>query len=165
LKLITSGVTPLLFWENMDEAAMTSNSEIWWEPRDIRFTIEQCKWLISVLPRLRDGVWPADPRGNGYIPTRTCRPENIHAPFETAEMIAGEIEARLEACGPDGILVEAFYGWGKDTRSLMKYFHLDQKTLSSRVGRCLIYISGWKRKPYRYEELSAHRKPVRAGKE
>ena len=130
----------------------------WWSPGQIRFSSEQCRWLINVLPLLHEGFWPPKPGGSSPAgPPQGKKRPGEHAPFETPEMAAAEIETRLEACGLDGLLAEAVFGWGKDFWSLMKYFGLDQKELRERVSRCLRYITGWKRKRTPYRNFCNHR--------
>jgi hypothetical protein len=127
----------------------------WCPPGDIRFTVEQVKWLVSLLPMLREGRWPADPHDSGYInPPAIRKRNNIHAPFETAALIAAELEARLNACAEDGWLVKAVYGWGEDCQTL----GIADMELYRRVAGCLRYVSGWSRRKVSYRDFVSHRK-------
>ena len=129
--------------------------EAWCPPRDIRFTVGQVKWLVSVLPMLREGRWPADPRRSGYTDSPAGQKRNdTHAPFETAALITAELEVRIKACGVDGWLVKAVYGWGEDHQTL----GISDEELYRRVGTCLKYVSGWSRKKTAYREFINHRK-------
>jgi hypothetical protein len=122
---------------------------VWYAPHEIRYSVEQVKWLISILPSLREGNWPPDPRETGYNDRSfTTRQWQRHAPFETACMIAGEVDARLKACGWDGLLVKSVYCWGEDYQSL----GISEEELYRRCGRCLEYVSGWKRKNMSYKQ-------------
>jgi hypothetical protein len=129
--------------------------ERWWPLREIHFTAEQVKWLISFLPVLREGRWPPYPHGNSYREEPFGRnPNHVHAPFETAAMVAAELDVRIKACGIDGWLVKAVYGWGENYQSL----GLTDQELYQRVGRCLKYVVGWKRKRVSYREFVNHRR-------
>jgi hypothetical protein len=136
-----------------------SETEQWWSQGDIRFSCRQCRWLVSVLAVLHEGHWPRNPLNPGYIdPPYRKKDPGRHASFEGPEMVAAEIETRMEACGLDGCLVEAFYGWNKDPRSLTRYFHMDERELAKRAARCVRYMSGWNRKRTTYREFVNHRK-------
>jgi hypothetical protein len=127
----------------------------WWSPRNIRFTSAQVKWLLGYLPLLREGKWPSDiciQAETGR--TSGCHSVKNHAPFESAAMVAAELDERITACGPDGWLVKAVFGWGEDPVSL----GLTDGELNRRVGRCLKYICGWQRKRTTYQEFIGHRK-------
>jgi hypothetical protein len=137
------------------EGDVMAERETWCRPGDIRFTIEQVKWLVGLLPLLREGRWPPDPGQSGHTGLPAGRKtENTHAPFETPALIAAELELRIIACGADGWLVKAVYGWGEDHQTL----GISGQELSRRVGRCLKYISGWSRKKMTYQDFLNHRK-------
>jgi hypothetical protein len=128
--------------------------EQWWAPAEIRYTTDQVKWLVSILPSLREGHWPPNPRETGYVDRSIISKQwQRHAPFEMACMIAGELDARLKACGKDGLLVRAVYCWGEDYQSL----GMRDEELSWRCGRCLAYISGVKRKTTQYLQWAKQR--------
>jgi hypothetical protein len=132
-----------------------AEAELWWPPREISFKARQVKWLISVLPVLREGLWPPCPRESGYLNAAPRRmPPRVHAPFETAALVAAELDVRIRSCGMDGWLVKAVYGWGENYVSL----GLSDKELFRRVMRCLKYITGWKRKRVSYRDFVNHRR-------
>ena len=122
---------------------------------------------------MRDGIYPPDPAGTGYIDI-PIKKKNVkaRAHFVTATEIATEVDARLEHCGVDGLLVEANYTWGRSIESLVKLavgigeslFFYD---ITKRISRALNYISSgrnrrWhrtkKREPVTYGEWVSHRR-------
>jgi hypothetical protein len=129
--------------------------EQWWAPRDIRFSLEQVKWLVGYLPLLREGKWPSDTSVQ-VESERTGSGNSVksRAPFESAAMVAAELDQRITACGLDGWLVKAVFGWGEDSVSL----GISDEELYRRVGHCLKYVSGWQRKKTTYREFIGHRK-------
>jgi len=131
--------------------------EQWWPLRSIIFSAQQVKWLISFLPVLREGRWPPFPH-TGYPQAPFGRRANRNgAPFESAAMVAAELDIRLKACGMDGWLVKMVYGWGENYQSL----GLADQELCRRLNRCLKYVTGWKRKRVSYREFVNHRRSRR----
>ena len=117
-------------------------TEEWYAPRDIVFNKIQMGWLISWLPTIEQGRWPADPRGTGYTDVPSGKKtRNRHAPFETPSQIAAEVKARLDACGSDGdiILLHYYGGWEMDR--IARLVHMEEREAMRRVNRALNYIS------------------------
>jgi hypothetical protein len=136
----------------------------WWEPKEIHFSLEQVKWIISILPLLREGRWQPKPHEGAYghsVSRSQGKPD--HAPFESPAMIAAEMDARLKSCGADGWLVKAVFALDEDERSL----GLESHDFRRRVGRCLSYLSGWRRKTSSYRDWARQndyrRKKISAG--
>lgn len=131
--------------------------EPWWHPRDIRFTREQVEWLLSWLPSLKEGNWPARPSGYTEAPAgRKAR--SRHASFETPAQIAAELECRLAKCALDRYLVEDSYIDGIDERDLARKLGLDIGDVGRRISSVLKYVSGWNRKTCSLKEWKGHRR-------
>lgn len=131
---------------------------IWWPPREIAFRRRQMLWLIEHLPELREGYWPANPAGSGYIDLPIVRKGGVRshqAPFITAAEYAAEVEARLEKCGIDGLILLAIECWGESEASLGKYLRMPEWSIRKRAKNALRYISGFKRKRRTYREFRA----------
>ncbi len=69
----------------------------------IHYTWEQCIWMIINILPLDAGKWLTDPRETGYIGSSHLPSQ--HAPFETAAMVSGELQARLKRTGLAGKLL------------------------------------------------------------
>lgn len=67
--------------------------------------------------------------------------------------IAIEIEARLEKCGLDGLVLLAIECWGESEASMANYFRMPEWSIRKRAKNALRYISGWKRKKQSYKEF------------
>lgn len=133
-----------------------SIDDIWWPPGKITFRRRQMLFLIKSLPELREGCWPANPAGSGYIDLpmiRKGRTGRHRSYFEIPAGIGAEIEVRLESCGIDGLILEAIKGWGKSEESLANYFRMPVWSIRKRAKNALRYISGWKRKRLSYREF------------
>jgi len=76
--------------------------EEYYRPREIRYTKPQIKWLI--LNVFGSDVWPSDGKETGYTGGKG-KLINSHAPYETVKVITGELSARLNKCGLDGLLL------------------------------------------------------------
>jgi hypothetical protein len=141
-----------------------SNTAAWWEPKDIYFSLEQVKWLISILPLLREGRWQPKPHEGVYrFSVSGSQSKADHAPFESPAMIAAEMDARLKSCGADGWLVKTVFALDEDEHSV----GLESHDFRRRVSRCLSYLCGWRRKasPYRdwAKQTDYRRKKILAG--
>ena len=96
----------------------------WW-PKKITFGRRQILFFIKNLPQLRKG--------------------HLN--------IAIEIEARLEKCGLDGLVLLAIECWGESEASMANYFRMPEWSIRKRAKNALRYISGWKRKKQSYKEF------------
>lgn len=120
----------------------------YYEPKDIWFTREQVMFIIVHLETMREGIWPQNPLGSGYINQPIGkRSRSRHASFETPVGIAAEVLIRLEKCGIEGKLLVAEVQSGK-TFSELEY--------ESR--RALNYISGWRQRLMSYTKWCYQRK-------
>lgn len=133
----------------------------WWSPGEITFRHRQMLWLIEHLPELREGQWPANPVGSGYIDlplVRKGKARSRKAYFEIPTTIVAEVEVRLEKCGIDGLILLATECWGESEQSLAKYLGIPPWSVRKRANNALRYISGWERKNQSYKEFLHHRK-------
>lgn len=133
----------------------------WWPPDKITFHHRQILFLIKNLPQLREGCWPANPAGSGYIDlpmVKKGKTRSHKSYFEIPTGIATEVEARLEKCGIDGLLLEAIECWGKSEQSLAKHLGMPVWSIRKRANNALRYVSGLNRKNQSYKEFISHRK-------
>jgi len=130
----------------------------WYPPHQITFRPEHMIFLIKHLPLLQEGRYPPDPIGTGYVDAPIVRRGTKHKSyFEAPAQLAAELEARLEQCGQDGLILEAVVCWGKTTEYLMRAFNCDERKLAKRINSALAYISGWKRKQSSYKNFVQHK--------
>jgi hypothetical protein len=131
----------------------------WYAPRQIRFCRVQMIWLLSWLPLLREGSWPANPQPTGYTETpRVQHSRSLHASFETPCQIAAEVDARLARCGLDRYLLEDCFIWGMSEDELAGKLGIPVEDVSWRITSALNYISGWRRKLYSLQDWRGHRR-------
>jgi len=136
--------------------------ESYWTPSEIRFTKEQVLWLLPHLEELREGLYPANHKETGYVGGNGKNRRT--SPFETICLIAAEIDIRLAACFPDGILVEEYYTKGHTYESLASKYHRDTYSIHRAINNALSYISSgssqrWHRHhkdPCTYAEWKGH---------
>lgn len=135
----------------------------WYPIGQITFRPEHMIFLIKSLPLLQEGHYPRNPIGTGYTDSKILIKRGRHtAYFEHPVQLAAEVETRLEQCGPDGLLLEALYAWGKRTKYLMNAFRCNEYQLRKRIKSALWYISGWERKQIPYREFWTKRKYERS---
>jgi len=116
------------------------NVKDFYPPREIYFTIDTSLWLIQNLGILGEGHWPPDT--SSYIdPGIINKTSSGKAPFVTPIEFAAEIEARLEKCGVDGLILEAIECWGKSEESMSKYLCMPLWSIRRRYKTALYYIS------------------------
>lgn len=136
----------------------------WYPPQEIKFRREHMKFLIKNLPILIEGKYPPNPIDSGYfsspLPRISKKGGKRHSYFESPSTLAAEVEARLELCGQDGLILEAFFCWKKKPRFLCQAFNIDEHKLERRINSALAYISGWERKTRSYKEFRNHRKII-----
>ena len=137
---------------------MTEDHE-YYKFNELTFDARQMLWLIRHLPTLKEGHWPPDPVGSGgYTDRQGKRPVKRRAPFENAALIAGEVEARLEMCGLDGLILKAIVLWEETPEYLAKCLKMPEWVILERKAAALRYISGWRRKQSTYREFLGHRR-------
>lgn len=130
----------------------------YYSPQEIRWNKAQIVWLIKNLPALREGIWPTDPHGTGYIEAPiTKRGKKHYAPFERISDILCEIDRRLEPTGRDGVWLEAVYGWWLYEETLAKKFRVSPDTVRARIKKALEYICPPWPKDVSYEKFKLER--------
>jgi len=133
----------------------------WYPQNQITFRREHMIFLIKSLSILQEGHYPRNPIGTGYTDHRiVIKRGKGGSYFEHPVQLAAEVETRLEACGQDGLLLEALYCWGKRPEYLTRVFHCEEYTLAKRVNSALWYISGWERKEQSYRDFRTRRQPT-----
>lgn len=137
---------------------MTTERE-YYKFNELKFDSRCMLWLIRHLATLKEGRYPPDPVGSSsYVDTglgkRTVR---SRAPFENAELIAGEVEARLERCGLDGLILKALTLWEETPEYLAKCLGKPVWSIIERRASALKYISGWRRKRSDYKTWREHK--------
>jgi len=146
-------------------------TEEFYSPRDIKFTRQQCLWVIQNLDSLRAGHWP--PEATNYIDDIPIGKKTIShkAPFITAAECYIEISERMEKCGIDGLILLAIECWGESDSSLANYLSMREWVVRKRYKRALTYVSSgparrWlstkKRKGESYQEFKIRRKKKRS---
>ena len=109
----------------------------WYSPGEIRFNSAQVRWMLSNWEELSEGQWIPQCEDTGYsgYDKRSCR-----APYEMVMQVVGELDARLTACGNDGIVALEYFNPYNDLPS------------TARTAKNVVrYCSGYKRPqlPYR----------------
>ena len=133
--------------------------EIWYSPDAIRFSRRQVRWLLSLLPSIREGYWPAKGNETGYDNTPMRQKHRYYkAKKENIISIAAELEIRLERTGLDGLLVKAIYCWDDSYSSLAKHLHCSEDAIDRRVDDAMRYVCGKRRKGRGYKQYLNHRK-------
>ena len=115
----------------------------WFSPADIRYCQLQIILGLRHLNILREGYWPAKPNG-----MKTLRDPQ-------ADKFAAEIYRRLESCGRDGLLTEAYYMWGETEERLAKIAKTDEYEIRTRIKGVIHYISGRMKGKYRRGRFTA----------
>lgn len=136
----------------------------WYPPSKIKYTASQVKWLIPILPMLREGEYPPEPVETGYIDLKISGKGGVkHSPFERAVLIATELDIRLEKAGIAGIILELKYS-GDNSNDIYMNQHIanmldmgvDRVIYLSKKG--MSYICGKHRKSGTFDEYNWHKK-------
>lgn len=121
----------------------------WYAPYEIkRFNQCQIIWILSVLDLLKVGNWP--PGDPNDIYTQHCLQSGGY--FESAILVAAEVEIRLDRTGDDGFIVRDKYCHDEDEWTLSRKYHLPQAEIETRIRRALRYMSGDARKQISYQD-------------
>jgi len=134
--------------------------EKWYSYAAIRFTRQQVIFVLENIYTIREGIWPPNPKGSGYVDTTVVnRPQYTKgAGFEKPCEVGAEVWVRLQSCGFDGKLLESVHTWGYSHEALGKSYGLDEADVVVRVETALRYCSGWARKQVSYEAYRSHRR-------
>ena len=141
-----------------------NKADIYFNIWEIRFTQDQIKWLIPILPALRLGHFPAKTTDTGYFdPQISGKGGTPKTPFARAVEVAGELDYRIEAAGLDGLLLEFLYsGDTQDMLSMMQHignclgYSLDD--VRRHVNSALSFVKGYRRKRCNYRDFVNHRR-------
>lgn len=117
----------------------------WYSYGEFNFTRSQILWALEHLQILRDGSWPSQHIETGYTGGRGKK-QSKRAPHENPGAIASEIDARLDKCGLDAILLEYVYTKPEDypwqIQRIAKRLNIDYRTIEIRIDTARRYISG-----------------------
>ncbi len=126
-----------------------------YSPAEINFkSKEQVLWLIRNLSLISSGVWPSDHKETGYAGS-SKKVVGHRAPYEAAEVIAGELELRLEKCGDDGLALEFVVCLSDSDDIYLKqrianYQRRSYDEVCQGISTALKYIRGYHRKKISY---------------
>ena len=111
----------------------------WWKPSEIRYTREQCIFIVVELVIGKIDTWPTNPAGTGYTDAQWSKKSKRRpgAYFETACQVRAEIELRLDRTNTDGKL-------------LVSEIKAGEEYLSEESKNALNYISGVRRRKMPY---------------
>lgn len=113
-------------------------------PRDITFDRPCIEWVWENIKDLQSGIWPAS-RPSGYTDVHAHVQRGIlHAPFETACLVAAEVEMRAKKCGLEGYLVEDRYIRGLSERDIARERGLRVNDVYRRINKVLWYCASGK---------------------
>lgn len=124
---------PLTCNEEYRKAQYGRENFVWFSPSQMRYCRPQVLWYLVNCDVIRDGKWTPEPTGSNYTGTDpSIRNKAVKVPSRSAEMLASEMDWRLDCCATDGKLLEAEVIAGRK--------------LSYESIRALNYISGYERK-------------------
>ncbi len=111
----------------------------WWKPNEIRYTREQCIFIVVELVIGKVVTWPTNPAGTGYTDAQWSKKSKRRpgAYYETACQVRAEVEVRLKRTNTDGKL-------------LVSEIKAGEEYLSDESKNALNYISGWRRRRMPY---------------
>jgi hypothetical protein len=97
---------------------------------------------LAQYQELSHGSWP-DPQV--YESLVRSKQISRHAPYEAACLLAGEVSARVKACGLDGLLVEDLYGMNgtapKRPGQIARERRMRFKDVCNRLNKVLWYCT------------------------
>ncbi len=120
----------------------------WYSMNEIRFCRPQMLFLIENMELLIDGHYPVDPYVSGYVGGGFAR-LRAAAPYERADQLAGEVQARLWVDGRTGEAGEALVD------EVQNQHIRNYNELSRPAQRVINFISGWRRRRQTYSEWKA----------
>ena len=128
-------------------------TEEYYQPREIYFNRDQVIWILSWLDMMIKGNWPVNPQGTGYTDAPMGnKSRNRHAPYETAAMVAAEVEIRLGRLGLDRYLVEDRYIDGITEEAIAHKLGIHSSEVYRKLNSALWYVSGFRRKKMSYSD-------------
>lgn len=131
----------------------------WYSPHAVtKFTRAQVKWLIPLLPLLRGGTFPPNPKESGYTDSGIkSRQFKAGAAFETPAGIAAELDIRIQRAGADGLMLEFLYAFEPADElfvieHMAQCLNLERKEVEQRIRNALYFVSGVNRKTRGYTQ-------------
>lgn len=130
----------------------------WYSPHSIRFSRQQVKWLIPLLPMLRNGEYPPSGKETGYTDAGGGKPVfKPGAKFELPAGIAAELDVRIQRAGVDGLMLEFLYAFEPEDEifvieHIAQCLNLERREVAQRIRNALYYVSGADRKAGSYSQ-------------
>ena len=122
----------------------------WYSYGQFKFTREQIEWGIHNIKLLKTGYWVPPPKGYADRVGHTALKNEAY--YIKPEIIAAEIEARLEMAGRDGSMCKHYFCDGDDERTLSIDFGCPIWRVKRRIERAMRYMSGKRRKRISYQD-------------
>ena len=113
-------------------------------PGAIRWTREQCLWILKNRQFFESGIYPPDHSETGYIGGKG-KMRGHHAPHEMPKLIWGELQVRITHCQQDGYFLSQVYSSENQLAEMDRIagaFQLDINEVSDRVEKALRYVTG-----------------------
>ena len=117
-------------------------------PGAIRWTREQCLWILMNSEHFKNGHYPPEHKETGYLGGKG-RTRGHHGPHETPGMIWGELQVRISRTNNDGYFMESVYSSENQLAEMdriARAFQIDINEVSMRVEKALKYVTGWCRR-------------------
>ena len=130
--------------------------EEYYKPGQITFRRKHIVWILEHIDIMRQGIYPPDPRRSGYVDS-PGKQNNASATFEKACQLAGEVDARLNRCGIDGLMVRAYFTGAADESDLARHTHMTVYDVTKHIRSTMSYCVGYRRKGITYKEHKNHR--------
>lgn len=124
-----------------------------YSPQEIRFSESHILWLLDNVKYLNEGMWPPCP---WYTESTSRNVGNAH--YTVIMEIRGELFLRIELCGEDGGMMLDYFAYNKQHDQIAREHATNEYDVSKRIGRCLRYCMGWRRKKRSYREWYGERK-------
>ena len=107
----------------------------------MRFNKEGVLFALQHLNELRRGEHIEQHLSYLERPLATRSGGRPHAPFENPVLLAAEVEARLEQCGLDGLILLAIECYGESEERLARYFRVPEWSIRKRAKTALAYVA------------------------
>ena len=130
----------------------------WYSPNAVtRYTRDQVKWLVPLLPSIRVGVYPRDPKETGYVDGGGKPTFKPGAKFEMIVGIATDLDMRIEKAGADGLMMEFLYAFEPaDENFIIEHMaqclNMSTREVAQRIRNALYYVSGANQKATSYDD-------------
>lgn len=125
---------------------------------EIDFSREQMIYFILPnLVLLREGEWPSR-ESSYYYPEYKGPNKSRCARFEKPELIAGEVDYRIDKLGKFWPIPTAIYTYMEEPLNLARRYRMTAEQFDRELKSIVKYISGYKRKKVDYRMWKAIRK-------